>query len=66
MIESLEDLEKEIIAKEGRLYLFYEKPEKMVAELIKEQHVDAVVVNRDYTPYSKSIQELLLRLYSSC
>lgn len=24
----------------------------MVAELIKKQHVDAVVVNRDYTPYS--------------
>ena len=52
MIESLEDLEKEIIAKGGRLYLFYEKPEKIVAELIKKQHVDAVVVNRDYTPYS--------------
>ena len=44
MIESLEDLEKEIIAKGGRLYLFYEKPEKIVAELIENQHVDAVVV----------------------
>ena len=52
MIESLEDLEKEIIAKGGKLYLFYEKPENIVAELIKNQHVDAVVVNRDYTPYS--------------
>jgi len=52
MIESLEDLEKEIIAKGGRLYLFYEKPEKIVAELIENQYVDAVVVNRDYTPYS--------------
>lgn len=52
MIESLEDLENEIIAKGGRLYLFYEKPEKMVMELIKKQHVDVVVVNRDYTPYS--------------
>ena len=52
MIESLEDLEKDIIAKGGRLYLFYEKPEKVVEELIKKQHVDAVVVNRDYTPYS--------------
>ena len=52
MIESLEDLEKEIITKGGKLYLFYEKPEKIVAELIKKQHVNAVVVNRDYTPYS--------------
>ncbi len=52
MIESLEDLENDIVAKGGKLYLFYEKPEVIVAELIKKQHVDAVIVNRDYTPYS--------------
>lgn len=52
MIESLEDLENEIISKGGKLYLFYDKPENIVAELIKKQHVDAVVVNTDYTPYS--------------
>lgn len=49
MLESLEDLENEI---KGRLYLFYDHPEKIVAKLIKDQHIDAVVVNRDYTPYS--------------
>lgn len=52
MIESLEDLEKDIVAKGGKLYLFYEKPEKAVSELIKNQHVNAVIVNKDYTPYS--------------
>ena len=52
MIESLEDLEKDITAKGGKLYLFYERPEKVVAELIESQHADVVVVNRDYTPYS--------------
>lgn len=52
MIESLEDLENQIVAKGGRLYLFYDKPEKVVSDLIKSQHVDAVVVNKDYTPYS--------------
>ena len=52
MIESLEELEKDINNKGGRLYLFYEKPEKMVSELIQTQQIDAVVVNRDYTPYS--------------
>lgn len=52
MLESLEDLENEIIAKGGKLYRFYGHPEKVVAELIKSQRVDAVVVNRDYTPYS--------------
>lgn len=52
MIESLEDLERDIINKGGRLYLFYEQPENVVAQLIKNQQIDAVVVNRDYTPYS--------------
>jgi deoxyribodipyrimidine photo-lyase len=52
MIESLEDLEKEIIAKGGRFYLFYGKPEKVVAALIQSEQVDCVVFNRDYTPYS--------------
>lgn len=52
MIESLEDLEKDILAQGGRLYLFYGKPEKIVGELIKKEHVEAVIVNRDYTPYS--------------
>lgn len=52
MIESLEDLERDIITKGGKLYLFYEEPEIVVAELIKIMQVDAVVANRDYTPYS--------------
>jgi deoxyribodipyrimidine photo-lyase len=52
MLESLEDLEKEIERKGGKLYLFYENPEKIVATLIKELQIDAVIVNRDYTPYS--------------
>ena len=52
MIESLEELEKEIVAKNGSLYLFYGNPEKVVAELLEKEKVNAVVVNRDYTPYS--------------
>lgn len=63
MIESLEDLENEIAAKGGKLYLFYGHPEAIVAELIKNQHVDAVIVNRDYTPYSKKRDQ---KIESSC
>lgn len=48
LIESLEDLERQLHEKKGHLYLFFGKPE----EIIKKLHVDAVVVNRDYTPYS--------------
>lgn len=52
MIESLEDLQEKIRAKKGKLYLFHGKPEQIVGKCIRTLHVDGVVVNRDYTPYS--------------
>lgn len=52
MIESLEDLEQELQAKGGKLYLFSGTPKKIVSECIKTIGVDAVIVNQDYTPYS--------------
>lgn len=52
MIESLEELEEEIAAHKGKLYLFYGHPEEIVAECIENLAVEGVFVNRDYTPYS--------------
>lgn len=52
MIESLEDLEEQLKKKGGRLYLFMGKPAAIVSACIQKQKVDAVFVNRDYTPYS--------------
>lgn len=52
MIESLEDLESEISGHKGKLYLFYGKPEQIVAECIEKLDVGGVFVNCDYTPYS--------------
>lgn len=52
MIESLESLEKDINSRSGKLYLFFGKPEEIIQECIKDLQVDAVIVNRDYTPYS--------------
>lgn len=52
MIESLQDLEKEIKKKGGRLYLFYGSPQDTVERVIKTLQIEAVFVNRDYTPYS--------------
>lgn len=54
MLESLEDLEREIEKRNGRLLYFFDEPEKAVLRCIKELHVDVVVVNKDYTPYSAS------------
>lgn len=52
MLESLEDLEKELEKKGGRLFYFFDAPEKIVEKCIKKLRIDLVVVNRDYTPYS--------------
>lgn len=52
MIESLEDLSSELKKKGGGLFLFFGKSENIVARCIQELSIDAVIVNRDYTPYS--------------
>jgi deoxyribodipyrimidine photo-lyase len=54
MLESLEDLEGQLEAKKKKLYLFYGEPDEIVGRLIVHFGVDAVFVNRDYTPYSQS------------
>ncbi|MBN2014149.1 MAG: deoxyribodipyrimidine photo-lyase [Candidatus Altiarchaeota archaeon] len=50
MLESLQDLERQLKEAEGRLYFFHGKPEDVVEKL---DTIDAVYVNRDYTPFSK-------------
>lgn len=52
MIESLEDLQAQLKEKGGHLFLFKGKPEEVVAKIGREIPLDAVIVNRDYTPYS--------------
>lgn len=65
LIESLEDLEKQLESKNGKLYLFYDEPEKVIKKCIQTLKIDAVIVNRDYTPYSiqrdKKIQALCIK-----
>jgi deoxyribodipyrimidine photo-lyase len=52
MIESLEDLDDELKKSKRKLYLFYGHPDKIVERCIQELKIEAVFVNRDYTPYS--------------
>lgn len=53
MIESLEDLENQLKEKRGKLFFFKGEPEEVVHKCEQELHIDAVIVNRDYTPYSR-------------
>lgn len=52
MIESLEDLVGQLAKKGSKLYLFSGKSEEILEKCIAKLHIDALVVNRDYTPYS--------------
>lgn len=52
MIESLEDLQKQLKNNKGKLYLFYGKAEDIVEKLFKELPIDAIFLNKDYTPFS--------------
>jgi deoxyribodipyrimidine photo-lyase len=52
LIESLEDLEEQLHAKNGKLYLFHGDLIDTLSHVIEKLNIEAVVVNRDYTPYS--------------
>ena len=53
MIESLIELAKELHQKSGRLCLFEGPYDAIVSRCIDELKIDAIFVNRDYTPYSQ-------------
>lgn len=53
MVESLKDLAQSLDEHQGKLYLFHMSPQQGVEYLIISQNIDAVFVNKDYTPYSR-------------
>lgn len=53
MVQALDDLAAHLNKKKGRLYFFSGTPGKVVKKLIAQEKIDAVFVNRDYTPYSQ-------------
>lgn len=53
MLESLEELAEEIKKRKGELSFFWAEPEMCVEECIRKAKIDAVIVNADYTPYSR-------------
>lgn len=59
MIESLEDLGDQLHKEDGRLYLFHGTSEKVVADLIKHEKIDAVFSNKDYTPFAQKRDKLI-------
>ena len=53
MIECLEELEKEIKKRNGKLLFFYGNNSDVLHEIVKNYDLDVVIYNKDYTPYAK-------------
>jgi deoxyribodipyrimidine photo-lyase len=65
MVESLEELSREIEAQGGNLLILHGNPERVIDTLISELSIDAVFVNKDYTPFSSSRDATLQRVCAS-
>ncbi|MDH7554228.1 MAG: deoxyribodipyrimidine photo-lyase [Spirochaetota bacterium] len=70
MIQSLKELTTELNKKGSRLYLFKGIAENIVEMLIKQEKINAVFFNRDYTPFSimrdGNIKEVCSRYTIDC
>lgn len=53
MIECLQDLEGQLKGKGGKLYFFKGNPEEIADRCLSKLKIEALIVNRDYTPYSQ-------------
>ncbi len=60
--ETLIDLNSQLKDKKSHLHMLEGLPEKIIQNTIKECGIDAVFVNRDYTPFSKTRDEKILNM----
>ena len=62
MLQSLHELDEQLKEKGSRLYIFYGNTHEIVKQLISSQNIDAIFVNRDYTPFSLKRDETLEKI----
>ncbi|MEL0220933.1 MAG: deoxyribodipyrimidine photo-lyase [Deltaproteobacteria bacterium] len=53
MLESLADLQLQLVEAGGRLLLLRGQPQELLPELLQQSRAQAVFVNRDFTPFSQ-------------
>jgi deoxyribodipyrimidine photo-lyase len=65
MIESLEQLSADLESKGGKLLILHGDPLETLGQLIKKLSIDAIFVNKDYSPYGRARDEKLSALCSA-
>ena len=53
MLQSLTDLEQQLLNIGGKLALYNDLPEHVIPSLINQNKIEALFINRDYTPFSR-------------
>jgi Deoxyribodipyrimidine photolyase len=53
MCESLKELDNTLYSKGSKLYFFYDYHDVVIDKLLKDDNIDAVFMNVDYTPFAK-------------
>lgn len=64
MVESLLDLGVQLKDRGGKLHVFRGMPHYVVGQLMEKQDIEAVFVNRDYTPFSRKRDSLIEKVCS--
>ena len=62
MKEALDDLTKNLKAQGGQLYICSGTAEEVIAKILQSIEIDALYVNRDYTPFSGHRDEALKKI----
>lgn len=66
MIESLHELDKELRKKKSKLYYFYGDPVDVIHNIIKkDDEIDAVFMNIDYTPFAKKRYDKIKKMLNN-
>lgn len=53
MIESLQDLNKQVQNEKGKMYYFYGDNIKVLNSIHSQTKINSIAFNLDYTPYAK-------------
>ena len=62
MTEAIDDLGKQLKAQGGKLYVCYGNAEDVIAQWLKNESIDAIFLNRDYTLFSIKRDETIKKL----
>jgi len=59
LLQSINDLQRQLQTVSARLLVCHDRPEQIIRQLFDKQRIQAVFINRDYTPFSRRRDEEL-------